>query len=279
MNHPELYHKANEVQRHDSQTVLEEYATKIQWRYDGEDSLIDLGSGCGDVLVDFVYPRMPLNFKRLVCSDINPQMVNYARKNYGYINGLEFQLFDMETSEELPNDLRESFDHVTSFYALMWVKNERQALQNIYDLLRPEGGDCLLTFLASHPTIAGYKLARQMEKWSKYMHDLDSVLPVSLQNSSQPAEEFSQLMSTLNFTEYTVDVQDRIFVYDSLEVFKENMKAVNPFLDRIPVVLHEEYMNDIMAMILKCMDLPRHSDVYKISFPVSYKILIVYARK
>ncbi|XP_075150992.1 juvenile hormone acid O-methyltransferase-like [Haematobia irritans] len=223
MNNPDLYHKVSEVQRYDSQKIIVEYSTKIQWRYDGHDSLIDLGSGCGDALMEFVYPRMPRNFKRLVCSDINPKMVNYARQQYDHIKGSEFRVLDMETLRRLPSDLEGNFDHVMSFYVLHWIQNQRQALENIYHLLRPEGGDCLLVILASHPIIGAFRLTSQMEKWSRFMFDMDSRITAPMQTSKNPGEDFSKLLSEVGFSDYTVEMQEREFVYGSLEIYKENV--------------------------------------------------------
>ncbi|XP_059221411.1 juvenile hormone acid O-methyltransferase-like [Stomoxys calcitrans] len=119
--------------------IRKEYSVKILSRKNGCDSLIDLGSGSGDVLMDFVYPIMPKNFQRLVCSDIIHKMVNYAKST--------------------------------------------------------------------------------------------------------------------------------------------NMRAVNPFLVRIPDSLHDEYMNDVMSMILEGLHWPNVSAEYRYKFPSPYKLLVAYGRK
>ncbi|XP_013113388.1 juvenile hormone acid O-methyltransferase-like [Stomoxys calcitrans] len=279
MNNPALYKKANEVQRHDSEIIIAEYAPKMKWRYDGSDSLIDLGSGSGDVLMDFIYPRMPKNFHRLVCSDINPKMVKSASDQYGHIKGTEFRVLDMATQLNLPSDLQEQFDHVVSFYAMMWVENQRQCLKNISNLLRVNGGDCLLVQLASHPILDGYKLLSQMDKWAEYMNELDTLIPVPIQHWQQPTKDFAQLMAEVGFRDLSVNVQSKVFDYGSLETFKVNMKAVNPFLDRIPISLHKDYLDDLMSMTLKSLGWPIDNADYNIKFPVPYQLLIAFGRK
>lgn len=126
MDNPELYRIANEMQRYDVACAITEYGSKMKWLSEGGDSLIDLGSGSGDVLMDFIYPRMPQNLQRFVCSDVNATMVEYARKQFGHLKGTQFRIFDMATStENLPSDLMGQFDHVTSFFALMYSPNQR----------------------------------------------------------------------------------------------------------------------------------------------------------
>lgn len=129
MNNAELYHRANDVQRYDAEQIIIEYSANIKWLPNGGDSLIDLGSGSGDVLMDFIYPRMPCNFQMLVCSDINDKMIDYVQRQFGHIKVLEFKVFDMGTeTDQLPNDLRGQFHHVLSFYALKYLKSQRYVI-------------------------------------------------------------------------------------------------------------------------------------------------------
>lgn len=125
MNHPEWYHRANDVQRYDAECIMAEYAPKLQWLPHGGDSLIDLGSGSGDVFFDFIYPQMPENFQRMVCSDISAKMVNFTRKQYGHFKGVEFKVFDMGSERGVPLNMKGQFDHVTSFYAMMYPRSLR----------------------------------------------------------------------------------------------------------------------------------------------------------
>lgn len=125
MNQACLYHRANEVQRHDAEEIIEEYSDIIEWRYDGSDTLLDVGSGSGDVLMDFIYPSMPKTFDRVVGSDISVKMVRFAQNCYRSYPQCAFKLLDIATDGDLPQDLQGAFDHVTSFYCLHWIQNQR----------------------------------------------------------------------------------------------------------------------------------------------------------
>lgn len=125
MNQACLYHRANQVQRHDAEQIIKEYFNRLQWRLDGCDSLLDVGSGSGDVLMDFIYTIMPVKFDRIVGSDISPKMINYAKKCYNLQKKCEFRVLDISTDWGVPNDMKEQFDHVTSFYCLHWIQNQR----------------------------------------------------------------------------------------------------------------------------------------------------------
>jgi len=149
------------VQRHDAKLILDEFASTLQWRSDGEDALLDVGSGSGNVLMDFVRPLLPIR-GQLVGTDISSQMVGYASKHYQREERTRFQVLDIGC-EQLPEELSGRFDHVTSFYCLHWVQNLKGALGNIYNLLKPEGGDVLLAFLASNPVYEVYKILKKNE--------------------------------------------------------------------------------------------------------------------
>lgn len=122
MNHPALYHRINFVQRHDARSILKKYAGSIMWREDGEDNLLDVGCGSGDVLVDYIYPVMPKNFQKIIGLDISEAMIRYAKKTFKKYQRVEFQTADIG-GDDIPSELFDQFDHVTSFYCLHWVQD------------------------------------------------------------------------------------------------------------------------------------------------------------
>ena len=122
MHAASLYQRANYVQRRDAQQILREYSHIIQWRLDGEDSVMDVGCGSGDVTIDFLQPLMPGNFQKLIGTDISKEMILHASKTYQNLN-VSFEVLDIEA--ELADKFRNQFDHVTSFYCLHWVRNQK----------------------------------------------------------------------------------------------------------------------------------------------------------
>lgn len=125
MNQACLYQRANEVQRYDAEEILQEYAEKFEWRHDGLDCLLDVGTGSGDVLMDFIYPIMPKQFQSVVGSDVSRKMMQFAEKCYSREKQCSFRVLDIATKDKLPEDMVGRFDHVTSFYCLHWIQNQR----------------------------------------------------------------------------------------------------------------------------------------------------------
>lgn len=125
MNKPNLYHRANGVQRRDAKEMLVEHGHLLRWKENNKDSLLDIGCGSGDVLIDFVVPLMPLNYAHILGTDISEQMVRFARKLHSEKKNIYFDTLDIEGDVSRFVKKWGCFDHITSFYCLHWVRHQR----------------------------------------------------------------------------------------------------------------------------------------------------------
>lgn len=120
MENAELYKKSNTLQKRDALQCLEEYAKKIKWRNDG-DTVIDIGSGDGSVTTGILMKFLPSNCTRVVGCDKSDKMVRFANKHHA---GEHVSFTTLDVEGNLPDELREKFDHVFSFYTLHWIKHQ-----------------------------------------------------------------------------------------------------------------------------------------------------------
>lgn len=218
MHKASLYKRSNGLQRRDAKQTIEEFSHIIQWRSDGSDSLLDIGCGSGDVTIDFLLPILPDKFQRLVGVDLSDQMVEFAREQYPHPRIL-FEKFDLGIDLEKQQFRNvDPFDHITSFYCLHWVQNQEKAIQNMYRLLKPNG-DMLLVFLAQNPIFEIYKQMSQSKKWSKYMTDVDHFIS-PYQYSKNAADQFGNLLYSNGFTEYSVEIREKFFVFEGIDLLK-----------------------------------------------------------
>ena len=119
-----LYKTANELQRADNKMVLDEFQDALKWK--GNDSLLDIGCGSGDVTVEMVRPLMPHNHSLLMGIDVSLEMVKYARENYAKsLKKLQFEQLDIGQVLSERSPLLNRFDHVTSFFCFHWIHNQR----------------------------------------------------------------------------------------------------------------------------------------------------------
>lgn len=217
MNRAALYHRSNDVQRRDAKQVLDEFAHMLQWREDGQDSVLDIGCGTGDVTIDYILPLMPNNYSRLVGADLSEQMIGYARETYE-TEKISFEKLDIGIGIDAMSTEMEPFDHITSFYCLHWVQNQKLATKNIYRLLRPTG-DCLVAFLASNPIYEIYKLLAQNVKWRKYMQNLNRFIS-PYQYADNPVEECEKILYMAGFRDYSVTLKNKKFYYREEETLR-----------------------------------------------------------
>lgn len=218
MHKAALYKRSNGLQRRDAKQTIDEFSHVLQWREDGCDSLLDIGCGSGDVTIDFLLPIVPDNFQRLVGVDLSEEMVEFARQQYPHPR-ITFDKFDLGLDMEKQSFQNvEPFDHITSFYCLHWVQNQERAVQNMFKLLKPDG-DMLLVFLAQNPIFEIYKQMSQSKKWSKYMTDVDRFIS-PYQYSKNPADQFGKLLYSNGFTEYSVEIREKFFVFEGIDLLK-----------------------------------------------------------
>ncbi|XP_055692271.1 juvenile hormone acid O-methyltransferase-like [Lutzomyia longipalpis] len=149
----EEYKKANNFHVKFTKVLMNEFSGWLNWRADGRDSVLDVGSGPGNTVRESIYPLLPPNFTRLVLSDISPQMVELQRKEFSGFERVSCEVIDIgsEISDEMKKKLG-NFDHVTSFFCLMWVADQQRAMDNIFELLKP-GGDSFLVIVADGPFV------------------------------------------------------------------------------------------------------------------------------
>lgn len=119
-----FYLKNNDLQRRDASEILDEFSHFFKWRFDGEDSLLDIGTGSGDVLYDFIIPKLPRNIHKVVGVDKEMNMVECARENFGN-EFTEFHQLDISSSC-LKHFNEEQFDNITSMYVFHWIEKGNQ---------------------------------------------------------------------------------------------------------------------------------------------------------
>ncbi|CAH0714455.1 unnamed protein product, partial [Brenthis ino] len=241
MDNAELYQKSNTLQKRDALQCLEEYAKKIKWRNDG-DTVIDIGSGDGSVTTSILMKFLPSNCTRVMGCDKSDKMVRFANKYYA-ADHVSFTILDIEA--DLPDELRENFDHAFSFYTLHWIKNQETAFSNIYNLLT-RGGDCLLIFLGHMPVYDVYRMLARKPKWNYWLKEVDRFVS-PYHDCQDPEKKIKRMMTSIGFNSVDVHCTEKSFIYSSLQETKDAVAAINPF--KIPKELLEDFLEDYVKIV------------------------------
>lgn len=130
MNNAKLYQKSNALQKRDAKDIIEEFSHLFDHKLIAPNAtLLDIGCGAGDVLVELLLPKLHENYTEVIGVDISQEMVKYANENYRS-QFLKFFKVDIQSDflslKANKGALRaESVDFITSFYCLHWIQNQR----------------------------------------------------------------------------------------------------------------------------------------------------------
>lgn len=125
MNNSKLYSNFNQCQRHDAKLTIDEFANQLKLNSNGVVSLLDIGCGPGDVLHEFVVPKLPEGNRKIVGVDVSQKMIDFASEACPK-EFMEFRQLDFNSDfEECKRKLNQQFDNITSFYCFHWLQNQR----------------------------------------------------------------------------------------------------------------------------------------------------------
>lgn len=209
MNKADLYHQNKNNSIVDSEKALQHLADVLKWRPNCCGAVLDAGCGSGDVTYEVLLPFLPATIERVVGVDISKEMIEFARKKYVHpkLSFLEFNL-DVELEKQSFKYV-EPFDHIFSFYAIHWIRNQKLCMQNFHKLLRP-GGDMFLLFLGQHPAYDVYVEQSKDSRWAKYMTDAGQRMS-PYHYSKDPAEELKRLLAECGFKECNVTAEKKFY--------------------------------------------------------------------
>ncbi|CAH0560781.1 unnamed protein product [Brassicogethes aeneus] len=279
MNQVKLYSKNNIMQKTDATYLLDNYLRLVKFKKSEKEKFFDIGSGDGSVTMELLLPRIPENFAKFVGCDISEDMVKFSKSKV-VDPRIDFVILDIENNS-LPIKMVNEFDHVFSFYCLHWIQNQKQAFQNIYNMMAP-GGDLLTIFLASNPIYDIYESMAANEKWLPYMKNFKSYIsPYHFYD--QPLKELEKILKEAGFSIHLCRLENRNFTFNSLDVMERATKAVNPFLENIPEDKLENYLNDFVEEVRKLNSARiingnnNNNNEGRVYF--TYKLFVVFASK
>ncbi|CAB3223287.1 unnamed protein product [Arctia plantaginis] len=274
MYDPELYHQCNDIPKRDALLCLEKHAPALKWKMNNN-RIIDLGCGDGSV-TNILKNFLPTDYKLLGC-DISKNMVLFASK-YNSNEQTSFTVLDI--AGDLPEDMKGNFDYVFSFYALNWIADQKQAFENVFNLM-DRGGECFMTLAGYFPFYEVYRTLSRSKKWSTWMPDVEKHIS-PYHDSKAPDIKIMKLMKNIGFVNVNVDCKDMVFVYDNEEIMRKHTAAVNPF--KIPKNMSDDFINDYIEALKDIeqsynVTHERNANNSSKDVTLHYKLLIVYGRK
>jgi len=157
----------------------------------GDENVLDVGCGDGRITAE-IATKVPLGY--VLGIDVSQNMIDEARKNFGFTENLEFQCIDATKFEN-----NEMFDLVVSFAALHWIADQLSVLKKLHASLR-SGGPMymIMAFDYRSPISDVFK----SEKWRDALSKREPVF------FGQTVDGLRGLLSMAGFEEIEVKVVD-----------------------------------------------------------------------
>lgn len=270
----EEYVKSSKFQYKDALEVIEEFGKEIS---EMKGKCIDIGCGPGNVTRTLLLPKLSPEVQ-LIGADISIDMIKYARDKYSDEKRLSFMCLDAET-EHLPNELVDQFNHAFSFFCLHWCEKPWRSYKNIWKMLRP-GGTAVTMFLGHNNGFDVYKSMYDNPLYRPYMQDVDRFVPY-YHSCKDPRSSLRKHLEEIGFEILHCSKRQRSYVYQNVQSLKEHMTAVNPFLNRFPEELQDEFMDDIARGMMEGKIIFQQQNSTNKEFKIldMYDILVAHVRK
>jgi len=269
MENAALYATSNQLQRRDAAVVLAAHLPAMTWS--DEERLLDIGCGSGDVTSSLLVPTIPVAPARVVGVDLSKEMVDYANDAYS-TEWMSFQQMDIARISR-PRDLfPQGFHKIFSLYCLHWVKDLPAAVRNIHQLLVHQG-EALLLFLASNPIFQMYRQMASSCKWAPYMLDVEDFVPV-YQDTTDPATQFKSVLGKAGFATRKCEAAEFSFTFQNQNQLLSALRAVNPFLTRIPQERHREFLMDCFHTLARI-----ETPLSEGKMEARYRLMVAHVRK
>ncbi|XP_025162154.1 juvenile hormone acid O-methyltransferase-like isoform X2 [Harpegnathos saltator] len=228
MTNPSEYSQAN-MSRTFVQCLIDEFEEEIRCM---SGKCIDIGCGPGDTTKDILLPA--LDPKAVVTGvDILESMITHAKKVYG-----------------------DEYDHAFTFHVLHWCQDIRQAIENIYHLLRPGGTVLAVTIVSQNLFDILHKLSQDVRYKSHIQHKNYFIPP--FYNSLQPQKELKTLLKSIGFNVLHCSHRERTFPARNIRQFASMILSfVTQFLGNMPHERMEQFKDDftqeyISRFVYKC---------------------------
>ncbi|XP_069675129.1 juvenile hormone acid O-methyltransferase-like [Periplaneta americana] len=241
------YYRENYITKENSEQNLSEYMHLLTWK-PGE-RILDLGCGPGTNTAEVLLPRLPDNFEILVGADASQPMLQIASSKYKHP---KLKFLHLDLSKDIPADSQlrtPGFNKIFSFYVLHWIHDQRQAVTNIYNMLRP-GGEALISVVTKSDILAALINQSQKAEWQPYAKDVEKAIG-PYQQSKEPVEELRSHYKGAGFE--IVDMKWRELSYDFklTSKMKDFMTGINLFHPKIPKELQDIYITDFLMELTK----------------------------
>ncbi|GAB0090890.1 hypothetical protein DMENIID0001_056660 [Sergentomyia squamirostris] len=192
-------------------------------KWNPEETVLDIGSGTGDVCRKFIFPILPNDLKCYVRSDVSAKMLNEAKGVFKNNPKVSFWLLDITAEIEVKTRLK--YDHIISINTFMWISDQLNAFKNVYELLKP-GGGCFLMFLSKCNFVATILDLVRRPRWKSFYPNPELIYPFPYMTDPDPVRTVTDMMTTIGFSNINVYLEKTSFAFRTEDEYLGFFRAV-----------------------------------------------------
>ncbi|GAB0099621.1 Methyltransferase domain 25 [Sergentomyia squamirostris] len=272
---PQMYSVTFKIRQACVNRMLELHEPQLKWRL-GCERFMDIGCGMGDIAKKCFIPLLPRDFKKLVCADLSPIMLEAAQNELSDVEHVEFRQLDIRPP--LESALYASVDRIFSAYVLMYIDDQKQAWQNIFDLLTP-GGDCWVCLITTAAIFETFIKMAESPKWEGRLKNLKDVFVLPFRMDPAPEETIEKLLKSIGFIDIHVNKEDSKIPHPTAKVFKEQLRTFPSFSNNLTETEKEELLDDQVNQAITFNIIDEFHDPSKPEFQPRFQNMAIYARK
>jgi trans-aconitate methyltransferase len=204
--------------------------------FTGYEHVLDIGAGTGKI-THYISQIVPNG--TIVGLDISAEMIQFAQRRYKAPN-LSFVQQDV-----LEMNYKNCFDVILSFWALSWVADQKLAIKNVVNALKP-GGRMFLMYPMRHDAydVAGKIIA--YPKWKKYFEGYPSPRPFVTE------AEYRELLHSIGEAKISVTQKELPCEFESYSEMQASIRSWMAYLDRLPDErLKQEFLDEFTQAYVK----------------------------
>lgn len=231
------------------------------YEFRGDEKVLDVGSGDGRVSV---YLAKQLSEGSVIGVDLSKSMVDLATQNFPEVYNLNF-----ENRDTLQLDYQGKFDLAVSFCALHWVVEQKKALENIFNALKP-GGKIFFLYIGESITNLGpntFELA-STKKWAGKFPDPKTT------KIHYSKEGYRGLLEECGFRDIAIREEFSSYLFESQESFVNWLRPLITECSHLEEELQNAFLSELADQLIDKSVLLPSGDIL-----VPFVGLIVEAKK
>lgn len=232
----EIYHQTSSPQYNTALKILK----NVQFK--GDEHILDIGCGSGDITA-YMAQAVPLG--SVIGIDSSASMINFAQKTHG--RGQQCTFKNVSAHDFV--FLVDSFNYVTSFSCLHWVKDLKSVLKKIAYVLKKQGRFLGNMAHTNHFFYESVMATIRSEKWHVYFNNF-SEEPWYAQNTVT----FSKLLDKVGLKPIKIIEEPATLSFANKEQFAafiKNWIYAITHMAVLPIEKQEEFADDAIEYFLQ----------------------------